>query len=297
MTCSYCGARNHGDETRCRRCGRKPEDSLTGEFILKWTDGALAAQAQPGVSPGPPAGPPPLRAIPGARQQNLANAIQGTLFWEKPEGKVIPIAAYTTSSAPPRPRAKSTPRAGNRTSTRRSRVPEEQGQLDFLPAAPAKPRTLGTTVEAVIYCEDPVAPRKHRAVAAAFDWAVVFIGYALFLTVFHFMGGRFVLTKVNFLMLAGVWPLLGCFYGLLFAAAGKETAGMVWTHLRLTTFEGFPPEPRERLMRFLGSCLSMCSVLGLLWSFADEESLAWSDHISRTFPTPRRVDSQVFHRK
>jgi hypothetical protein len=36
----------------------------------------------------------------------------------------------------------------------------------------------------------------------------------------------------------------------------------------------------------LGSCLSVCSVVGLLWSLVDEESLAWQDHISGTFPTP-----------
>jgi len=33
---------------------------------------------------------------------------------------------------------------------------------------------------------------------------------------------------------------------------------------------------------------------GLLWSLADEESLAWHDHISRTFPTPRDSRTLVF---
>jgi len=61
---------------------------------------------------------------------------------------------------------------------------------------------------------------------------------------------------------------------------------MRWTRLRLTTFDGFTPEPRHRLLRMLGSCLSVCSVVGLLWSLVDEEGLAWQDHISGTFPTP-----------
>jgi hypothetical protein len=67
--------------------------------------------------------------------------------------------------------------------------------------------------------------------------------------------------------------------------------------LRLTTFDGFPLEPRQRLLRFAAACLSRCTLLGLFWSLADEENLAWQDHISRTFPTPREVDSQVFRRR
>jgi hypothetical protein len=35
----------------------------------------------------------------------------------------------------------------------------------------------------------------------------------------------------------------------------------------------------------LGSCLSVCTAVGLLWLLVDEESLAWQDHISGTFPT------------
>src|SRR5690348_13475907 len=41
MTCTYCGCRNGEGEHRCRRCGRRPEDSLSAESSLR-TDGALA---------------------------------------------------------------------------------------------------------------------------------------------------------------------------------------------------------------------------------------------------------------
>ena len=88
--------------------------------------------------------------------------------------------------------------------------------------------------------------------------------------------------------------MIGFTYGLLFAWAGAETPGMRWTQLRLTTFDGFPPDRRQRLVRFGASCLSRCTLLGLLWSLADEESLAWHDHISRTFPTPRDSRTLVF---
>jgi uncharacterized RDD family membrane protein YckC len=152
-------------------------------------------------------------------------------------------------------------------------------------------------VEAVIYCEDPVASRLHRAVAAGLDWSMALLAYGLFLLVYCLLGGQFVLDKTSLLLIGGVLPLLGCLYAFLWAIAGKETPGMRWANLRLNTFDGFPPERSQRLMRFAGSCLSLCTVVGLLWSFADEESLTWPDHISGTFPTPRRVDSQIFHRR
>jgi len=197
---------------------------------------------------------------------------------------------------PPRPVAK----PAQKTKTpprRRSCVPAEQGSLDFLPPAPAKPRTLSTTVEALIYCEDRVASKLHRTVAGALDWTMVIIGYGLFLAVSHFMGGNFVIdSPTNIALFAAPLPIFALIYGLLFSLAGTETPGMKWTGLRLTTFDGFRPDRHERLLRFVGSCLSVCTVVGLVWCLADEENLAWQDHISRTFPTPRRADWEIFHR-
>jgi uncharacterized RDD family membrane protein YckC len=72
---------------------------------------------------------------------------------------------------------------------------------------------------------------------------------------------------------------------------------MRWTHLQVMTFDGFPPDGGQRLLRFAGACLSLCTVVGLLWCLADEEGLTWTDHISRTFPTPREWNSQVFRRR
>jgi len=202
-----------------------------------------------------------------------------------PRGEIKPRARAEAAAKPP----------GQRPATRRAKpVPEGQGTLDFLPPAPAKPRQLGTTVEAVIYCEAPVATTLHRAVAAALDWCMVLLGYSLFLLGFHALGGQFALTRSNLTMFGGMFLLTGFLYGLMFAWAGVETAGMRWTQLRMTTFDGFPPERRQYLVRFGASCLSRCTQLGLLWSLADEESLTWHDHISRTFPTPSDSRTLVF---
>jgi uncharacterized RDD family membrane protein YckC len=165
-----------------------------------------------------------------------------------------------------------------------------------LPAIPDQPRTLGTTVEAVIICEAPVATPIHRAIAAALDGSMVLLGYGLFLLAYALVGGQFVMGKQNLIVFAATLVLVAFTYGLLWAIAGTETAGMRWVGLRLITFEGFPPEPRQRILRFAGSCLSLGTIVGLLWSVADEESLGWQDHISRTFPTPRLSESQIFCR-
>jgi uncharacterized RDD family membrane protein YckC len=295
MTCSYCGTRNGQGDHRCRRCGRKPDDTLTSEFSFVRTDGALAAQpqlAEQSSAPPPPrivahAGGKPHTAQPGPV------AVQTSLFHDRGNPKIVAFADY----APPAPRQKTAAKATAKSAARRPRpVVEEQAQLPFLPPQPAKPRTLSTTVDSVIYCEAPVATSLHRLVAAALDWAVVLIAYGLLLTVFYALGGQFTLNKTTAMAFAGMLLITGFAYGMVWTVAGSETAGMHWMKLRLTTFDGFPPEPRQRVLRLFGSCLSACTVLGLLWSLADEESLTWQDHISRTFPTPVALDQQIFRR-
>jgi len=233
-------------------------------------------------------------AAPARPAANLARAVQRSLFQERPASNVVPIESYVP---PTRPRVSHEARPPRPASRRGPRVPEGQGSLDFLPQAPAKPRTLDTTVEAMIYCEERVAAAPHRFVSAAADWALVFIAYGIFLTTAYFSVGGFPLIKANLPILGAVWPLFGLLYSLLWALAGTETPGMRFARLRLTTFEGETPEANQRLLRFVGSCLSLSTVIGVLWSLADEEGLGWQDHMSRTFPTPRRHDSQVFHRR
>jgi uncharacterized RDD family membrane protein YckC len=303
MTCSYCGTRNGDGEHRCRRCGRRPDDSLTGEFNLVRTDGALASQLQTielAAKLAPKAVPPAPGSRPVARPRgvdtDMARARQSSLFPERSSSKVVGIADY----APAQPRAarpKTALESGSKPGVRRPRrVSEEQGQLPFLPPQPAKPRSLGTTVDSVIYCEAPVATTLHRLVASALDGSLVLIAYGCFLAVFCALGGDFVLNKTNTMFFGGMLLVIALAYGALWAVAGGESAGMRCMRLRLTTFDGFPPEPRQRALRFFGSCLSACTVLGLLWALADEEGLTWQDHISRTFPTPIALDQQIFRR-
>jgi uncharacterized RDD family membrane protein YckC len=216
----------------------------------------------------------------------MGRPFQASLFQSS---NVIPIERYTPVE--PRPRQRAEAPAKTR-APKRPRVPEGQGSLDFLAPAPLKPRTLGTTVEAVIFCDAPVAVKVHRAVASALDWAIVLIAYGAFLAIFRAMGGSIVLNdKVNVMMFGGVLLLFASLYGLLWTLGGGETMGMHWTRLKLLTFDGYPPDRKQRFLRFMGSSLSLCTVIGLAWSLVDEEGLGWQDHISRTFPTPRESEN------
>jgi len=274
MTCSYCGTRLGQGEQRCRHCGRKDDDRLTSGFSLV-TSGALAAE------PGRVAETrPPRRLRPVPPPPDMARAVQTSLFPNGLESSII-LVEQTRS----KPARKSNPSPTTKSRRTGTRAPEGQGKLEFLVPAPAKPRTLGTTVDASIYCDMPVATPLHRAVAAAVDWAMVLIAYGAFLFAFRLLGGQFVLNKTNLMVFGAALLLIGFTYCLLAAIAGTETSGMRWTRLRLTTFDGFALEPRHRVLRMLGSCLSVCTAVGLLWSLVDEEGLAWQDHISSSFPT------------
>ena len=281
MTCGYCGSRNAVGEHRCRRCGRRPDDTLTGEYSLHRTQGQLAVQPQ---AMAPPVEEPPQRPI--------GRAFQPPLF--PGESKVIPFEKYSPVE-PHKTRGGGQPKAPR--GPRRPRVVEGQGTLDFLAPAPPKPRTLSTTVEAMIFCDAPVAVWLHRAVAAAIDWGIVLVAFGIFLLVYTLMGGAIALNKTNVLMFVGALLLVAAAYGLTWTLAGAETVGMQCTRLKVLTFEGYPPDKRQRLLRLAGSALSLLTMMGLAWSLVDEEGLGWQDHMSRTFPTPREAENLKLIRK
>jgi len=184
--------------------------------------------------------------------------------------------------------------AANRTNS------DTQGSLDleFLPPAPQIPRTLKTTVEAQIYCDAEVAAPMHRTVAAFLDSAMIAIGCGIFVGIFQVFGGAVRVDKFDLAMLSSALILITLFYGFLFAFSGRETAGQSWAELRLINFDGLPPDRPSRFLRFLGCWLSFCACgIGLLWSLLDEENLTWHDHMSKTFPTMREVDSSLFRER
>lgn len=184
----------------------------------------------------------------------------------------------------------------------RRRVPpspnDRQTALDFLVAPPPGPRTLKTSVEALIICDAPVATPQHRAIAAALDAGVVAAGFAIFLLTFQLLGGEVRIDRGTAPWFAAALLAVIAFYGILWTLAGRDTAGMRWSGLRLIDFDGYAPDRTARGLRLVGTCVSLCAGgMGLIWALFDEEQLGWNDHMSKTFPTLQESDSNFLRKR
>ncbi|MBK9166243.1 MAG: RDD family protein [Bryobacterales bacterium] len=285
MTCTYCRQTNSEEDHRCGRCGRrllvggvaamegtawpKAGANSTVDPYLTLSRGSLALDETPA----------PKAHLPPPTHPRLTRPRQGSLF---PENEKV-IQFPGEEPAPPQRRTQ--PRK-----PRRKVAPdlETQPYLDFFPPVPNAPRTLDTTVEAVIYCDAPVATPQHRAIAWALDLSLVLVAMAVFLGAFAVCGGELAFTASNSPYFAAAFLLIAGFYTILWPLAGGETAGARWAGLRVVNFDGQKPSRSERFLRSLGAVLSFAAAgLGVLWALADEEGLTWHDHMTKTFPTIR----------
>src|SRR5579863_9334264 len=283
MHCKHCGFVNGEDDHRCLRCGRR----LSGVVIAAppGYSGANALAPAVMVSDDTAEFPPAPPAQPALFSNSGPNVIPFDRRERQSTARQTPVV---TPGAAPRISQTTHPRVG----TRKSSSPplDAQGTLDFIPATPLKGRKLKTDVDAQVFCGQPVATPTHRMVASAIDGVIILFGFGLLVTLFEVLGGSFGPGNAMWIWLAAVLSLVSMLYGLIWAIAGRETAGMRFTDLHLITFDGFPLDPRSRALRFASTWLSFCSGgLGLLWAVADEENLTWHDHISKTFPTIREV--------
>jgi len=164
-----------------------------------------------------------------------------------------------------------------------SRPPEVETQ------GPAKPAALETVhlssrLDAALL---PVAELSVRRRAAAVDAVCLLLAYAVILGTFAFFGGRLSATKLDEIVCGAIFALLYTQYFSLFTMMGGATLGMMLAGLRLVSFDGSAPEPRQLIRRSAGYLLSGgVAFLGFLWSFWDEDHLSWHDHISQTYITP-----------
>jgi uncharacterized RDD family membrane protein YckC len=280
MQCVYCQAWNEQDERRCVRCGRRLR--------------APAPRPAPDTYPLTSAAAPALQALPGGQRQPSAPrpevSYQPSLFRDAAGGpKVIPIPTLAPAKSPPEARRARGPSEGRTQAPRANlgarRGSDSQQSLDFRGAAGSSP--LGTEVEAVIYCDAPVALPVHRLMAAAVDGSMILMAMALFTAIFYLSGGHITVSRQTAPLLAGVVAAIAVFYRLLWCLADGDTPGMRFAGLRLVNFDGRRPDRDQRSVRQAAYLLSLLSAgLGLVWALVDEENLTWHDHISKTFPTP-----------
>jgi len=102
----------------------------------------------------------------------------------------------------------------------------------------------------------PVAELSVRRRAAAVDAICLMLSYAVILGAFAFFGGKIFVSKLNAIVGGTIFALLYMQYFSLFTMMGGATPGMMLTGLRLVSFDGSAPEPRQLIRRSAGYLLS-----------------------------------------
>jgi uncharacterized RDD family membrane protein YckC len=287
MNCPHCNVSIHEDEHRCSNCGRRLGHS-PGPLLAARSGAAVRSAAAykletVAATYAEPAPGPRLESLP-----RHMGPMQSSLFALKEAHKVMSIDG-TSELAEPRRRAR-------KPAPKSSYLPY-QGVLEFVPANVPVPRTLPTSVEAVIYCDYPVATRMHRFLAGLLDLSLVVGCMMMFLGVLFFSCEELPWASLDFTSMIAIGVatgLLGFLYEAYWIVAGVPSPGMEWAGLRLVHFDGHEPSPSDNGKRILGGLISvMAAFIGLAWAFVDEECLTWQDHISRTFPTPVRAQFGV----
>ena len=133
----------------------------------------------------------------------------------------------------------------------------------------------------------PVAELSVRRRAAAVDAICLLLAFGVVLGGFAFFGGRLIANRLDAFVCGAILTLLYTQYFSLFTIMGGATPGMMLAGLRLVSFDGSAPEPRQLIRRSAGYLVSGgMAFMGFLWSFWDENHLTWHDHISQTYLTP-----------
>jgi len=276
ITCGYCRASNAEEDHRCSRCGRRltrtPSQAIAAAY--GGSNAATARAVRSIAEPEPVAAPQPA---PEPEALPKRAVYQRPLFSYREVPQVVSL-----DSLEPKPAA----RPRTRTESPRPRVRRrDPGQRTLKFTKPGE--GVDTGVQAVIYCDAPVAIPAHRIMAAAADLSIIVIALGVFLGIFQLLGGQVVLTKQTLPLFIGIATVLGLLYKMLWSLADGDSPGMRWTRLRTVNFDGHQPDREQRLFRTASAFISlMAAGLGLMWALVDEESLTWHDHMSKTFPTP-----------
>jgi len=202
MQCVHCRAWNEDEEPRCARCGRRLHASaLRPAFDTAPIAGATA---------------PALETLQGGRAQahestpasapgSSRGDHQPWLFRDPSTGpKVVPIPTLT-----PRPHPAVERKSRVQSTHAATRRPSNSQQSFDLRAHAAQEHSIGREVDAVIYCDAPVAMPVHRLMAAVADASMIAIALGVFMAIFFIAGGRIVFTAANGVLFLAVTAEIG----------------------------------------------------------------------------------------
>ncbi len=281
MNCLYCRTWNSDDEHRCHRCGRRLHyaPAPAGQ-TAPYAHTALAEEQAPRPRPEARTAAPSPQLVAGTgANREAGSSYQRPLFGTKDMGQVLPFGAFVAGEKPRAPKT-TRPRV-------RRPAPNNQQSLNFTSAVmtPAMPRAAR---EGVIYCNARVASLEHRSLAAFIDFTVVAIALGAFVATHYSFGGEVIFSKYSAPVYIAAAAILVLFYRLLWCLGNGDSPGMRAMQLRLVDLDGRRPDRQQRFLRLFSGWVSILAAgLGLFWALADEESLTWHDHISRTFPASR----------
>ena len=129
-----------------------------------------------------------------------------------------------------------------------------------------------------------MASIEDRRIAALVDLFCLLFAYGGFLGLFGSLGGHFTLSKLSVAVCAATFATVYLQYFALFTIFGGTTPGMMMRGLRVLSFSGDTPSPKQMLLRSAGYLLSAGAFfLGFLWAMWDEDELTWHDRLSSTY--------------
>jgi len=169
-------------------------------------------------------------------------------------------------------------------SAERLEVNVEQPTLDFAPAE-CHPRAAQPDLSGYA-APSPIASLKERRRAGLLDAAFLLFAYGGFVALFSSLGGHFTPSKFDAAVTLLTLGLVYAQYFSLFTYFGGATPGMMMRGLRLVSFDGGVPAPRQLLWRSAGYLAAAAPVmLGFFWALWDEDHLTWQDRLSQTYVT------------
>ena len=132
----------------------------------------------------------------------------------------------------------------------------------------------------------PVASSSLRRRAGLVDGICLALAFAGIFILFAAFGGRLALAKMDAVVCVAIVALLYIQYFTLFTVMGGVTPGMMLTGLRLVSFDGTAPQPKQLAWRSFGYVISGgTAFIGFLSTLWDEDHLSWHDRISQTYIT------------
>ncbi len=132
----------------------------------------------------------------------------------------------------------------------------------------------------------PVAGRRRRALAWMIDIGFLVVCWAMFVGLLAGLGVGLADNRIALAICMVIFFLLYAQYFGLFTSFGGVTPGMRVVGLRVVSFDGNAPTPKQLLWRSFGYLVAgAAAFLGFLWALWDEDRLCWQDRTSQTYLT------------